>query len=825
MQTLWQDLRYGARLMGKAPGFTLVAVFSIALGIAVNVAVFTLVNGLLLKPLPVKNPERLVALYTSEPQARYPDAFSYPDYVDYRDHNQVFSELFVHYTTQLSLQAGTGLAEMVAGELVTGNYFTGLRLDAALGRLFTPDDDKKPGGHPVVVLSHAFWQRRFAGNPNVIGQVVKLNGHDFTVIGVAKKGFSGTRQFGWIPDVYLPLMMYAQALPGTDETYLTNRGQRNLNVNGRLRDGVTMAQARAAMSVMAQQLARAYPQTNANLGVGMVPAGSKTNPAVVLMGYTQTMVAALMGLVGLVLLVACANVANLLLARATVRRREIAVRLALGAGRLRLVRQLLTESVMLAAGGGALGLLLAGWLSDLFRLGAPKLDFATMDFDYDLSLDYRVLGFTLAASVLTGVLFGLAPALQASRPNLVAALKGETGAASAGRRRFNLRNLLVVAQLALSLMLLFSAGLLIKSMRNAQSMNPGFRTDHLLMASVNVDLHGYDEARGRRFFRELDERLRRLPGVEQVSAAGPLPLDQYDYGARLTIEGRVPQTANERLNSGYSIVGHNYFTTMQTPIVAGRAFTERDDEQAPRVVIVNETLARHYWPDQNPLGKRLRLGGEQSPWREIVGVAANGKYITLGEPPTDYFFLPYLQNHDGQRTLLVRTTGAPESVIAGIRQEVKALDEQLPVYGVRTAPEFLDRILSAPKSIAALVSGFGVLALLLASIGLHGVMSYAVAQRTRELGVRIALGARPRDLRRMVLGQGLRLSLVGVALGLAGAFGLARLLGSLLYDVSASDPWLFGTITTALLLVALLACWIPARRATKADPLIALRSE
>ena len=826
MNTLWQDFRYGARMMIKAPGFTLIAVLSIALGIGVNAAVFTLVNGMLLKPMPVRQPDRLVALYTIEPNSIYPSQFSYPDYVDYRDHNQVFSDLFIHFTTAgLSLKGRDGMAEMVCGEMVTGNYFTGLRLDAALGRLLTPEDDKRPGGHPVAVLGHAFWQRRFGGDPNVIGQIVKLNGHDYTIIGVAKKGFSGTRQFGWIPDVYLPLMMYAQAIPGTNESFLSNRGSRSFNINGRLRDGVTIGQARAAMSAFAKHLADDYPQTNANLGVGMIPASTKVQPAVVLMGYVPTMIGAMMGLVGLVLLVACANVANLLLARATVRRREIAVRLALGASRLRLVRQLLTESVMLSALGGGLGLALAIWLSDLFRLGAPKLDFATMDLDYDLSLDYRVLGFTLGVSVLTGVIFGLAPALQASRPDLVPTLKGETGNVVAGLRRFNLRNMLVIAQVALSLMLLISAGLLVKSMRNAQTMNPGFRMDHLMMASVNVDLHGYDEARGRRFYKELGERLRRLPGVEQASFAGPLPLDQYNYGARVTIEGRVPKTENERLNIGYSIVAHNYFETMNTPIVQGRAFTERDNENAPRVLVINETMARRYWPDQNPLGKRLRLGGEQNPWLEVIGVARDGKYITLGEPPTDYFFLPYLQNHDGQRTLLVRTTGDPESVVAGIRREVKALDEQLPVYGVRTAPEFLDRILSGPKSIAATVSGFGLLALLLAAIGLYGVMSYAVAQRTREIGVRVALGAEPRDLKRMILRQGLRLSLGGIALGLVGAFGLARLLQSLLYDVSATDPLTFGVIAISLMVVALVASWIPARRATKVDPMVALRVE
>lgn len=825
MRTLWQDLRFGMRTMIKAPGFTAIAVLSIALGIAVNTSVFTLVNGLLLKPMPVHQPERLVALYTTEPNSIYPSSFSYPDYLEYRDHNQVFSDLFIHFTTQLSLKGRDGLAEMVAGEMVTGNYFNGLRLDAALGRLLTPDDDRKPGGHPVAVLSHAFWQRRFGGGQNVIGQTIKLNGYDFTIIGVAKKGFSGTRQFGWIPDVYLPLMMYAQAIPGATASFLENRRNRSFNVNGRLREGVTIQQAQAAMAVMAKQLAMAYPKTNENLGIGMIPASTKTQPAIVLMGYTSMAVSLMMGLVGLVLLVACANVANLLLARATARRKEIAVRLALGAGRWRLIRQLLTESMLLSVIGGVLGLLLATWLNGLFKMAAPPVDFATMDFDYDMSLDHRILGFTVVISILTGVIFGLAPALQASRANLVPALKGESGVPVSGLRRFSLRNLLVVSQISLALVLLISAGLFVKSLQNAQNINPGFRTNHLLMASVNVDLHGYDEAKGRRFYKQIGERLKTLPGVEQVSFAGPLPLDQYDYGTTVTIEGRVPKTENERLNVMYSIVSHDYFETMNTKIVQGRGFTERDNETAPRVVVVNETMAHHYWPNQNPIGKRLRFKGERNPWMEVAGVAQDGKYVTLGEPPTDYLFVPFWQNYDGRMTLIVHTAGAPESLAAGIRQEVKAFDEQLPVYGLRTAPQFLNRILSIPQSVAALVSLFGALALLLAAVGLYGVMSYAVAQRTRELGIRIALGASVGNVLRLVLQQGLVLVMVGMAVGMAGAFALTRLMQSLLYSVRVTDPFTFGSVSIVLTIVALLACWIPARRAAKVDPMIALRSE
>jgi predicted permease len=825
MQTFWQDLRYGVRMMIKAPGFAVIAVLSIALGIAVNTSVFSMLNGMLLKPMPVRNPERLVALYTSEPNSIYPNAFSYPNYVDYRDHNQVFKDLFIHYTTQLSMSDRDGLAVMVAGEMVTGNYFTGLQLDPALGRLLTPEDDVKPGAHPVAVLSYSFWQRRFGGDQNVLGQSLKLNGHDFTIIGVTKRGFSGTRQFGWIPDVYLPLMMYAQAIPGTTEQFLNSRGRHSFNVNGRLKDGVSIEQARAEMSAMAKELADSYPQTNENLKVGMIWAGTKTNPAVALMGYVQLAFTLLMGLVGLVLLVACANVANLLLARAAGRQREIAVRLALGAGRSRLVRQLLTESVLLSVVGGALGLMLAVWLNSLFRFAAPRLDFETMDFDYDLGLDHRVLIFTMLASVLTGIIFGLAPALQASRTNLVATLKGESALVAAGLRRLSLRNLLVISQIALALVLLISAGLFIKSLQNAQTINPGFRTDHLLMASVNVDVHGYKEARGRNFYKQLSERLKRLPGVEHASFAGPLPLDQYEYGSNLTIEGRVPKTENERLNVMYSIVGQDYFETMNTSVVEGRAFSEHDNENAPRVVVINQTMARHYWPEQNPLGKRLRLGGDRSPWLEVVGVAEDGKYISFGEPPTDYLFVPFWQNYDGQMTLIVHTAGVPESLAASIQQEVKALDEQLPVYGVRNAPEYLDRLMSLPKSIAAMVTVFGLLALALAAVGLYGVMSVAVAQRTREIGIRMALGAKSGDVLRLVLKQGLVLVLVGTGLGIAAALALTRVMQSLMYNVSATDPMTFTSVAVVLGVVALLACYLPARRAMKVDPMVALRYE
>jgi predicted permease len=824
MNRLWQDLRYAARTFIKAPGFTLIAVLSIALGIAANTSMFTLVNAVLFTPMPVPHPEQLVALYTTEPNSRYPDAFSYPNYRDYRDHNEVFSDLFLHDGAPVSMKNSGDKAELIWSELVSGNYFTGLGVTPAAGRVLTPDDDRAEGGHPVAVLSHGFWKQRFGADPNIVGKDLRLNGHDFTVVGVARQGFSGTRLVGFIPDVWIPIAMHNQVVAGSED-WLENRGAQSFNVNGRLKPGVTIAQATSAMNTYAQQLAEAYPRTNANISVGMVPGGSKTQPALTLLGYMPIVAGLMMGIVGLVLLIACANVANLLLARASVRRREIAIRLALGAGRPRLVRQLLTESVLLSLLGGGLGLLLAQWFNELVPFANPQLDFATIDFSYDLALDHRVLGFTLLLSALTGVIFGLLPALQASRTDLVTTLKGEGPAVTSGTRRLSLRNLLVVTQVALSLMLLISAGLFIRSTRNVQEMNPGFESKRIMLASVDVGLHGYDEAKGRSFFKQIVERVKSLPGVEAASIAGPLPLDAYSNGARLSVEGAMPRYENERLSVSYSIVGHDYFQAMNTPIVEGRSFTEHDDQNAPRVVVVNETMARRFWPNESPIGKRLRLGSERNPYLEVVGVAKDGKYFLLGEPPTEYLFVPHSQNYDGKMTLIARTSRQPENLAETLRQEVANIDSELPVYGVKTMPKFLDRILSGPKSIAVLATIFGVVALLMAAVGLYGVMSYSVAQRTREVGIRMALGASTSSVLGLVLKEGLILVCTGVGIGLVTAALVSRLLESFLYGISTTDAVTFVTIPFVLALVALLASYVPARRATKVDPMVALRYE
>jgi predicted permease len=820
---LIHDLRYAARTFIKAPAFTLVAILSISVGLAANISIFTLVNALLFKPMPVPHPEQLVALYTTEPNSRYPDQFSYPDYKHYRDHNEVFSDLFLHYGTPVSMKNSADRAELIWGELVSGNYFTGLGLSPAAGRLILPDDDRVEGGAPVAVLSFEFWHRRFQGDPGVIGKEVRLNGIEFTVIGVARSGFSGTRLGGFIPDVWMPITMHKSVVADSDG-WLESRGSQSFNVNGRLKPGVTIEQATAAMNTQASQLAEAYPKTNANVSVGMVPGGSKTQPAITLLGFIPLIAALMMGIAALVLLIACANVANLLLARASVRRREIAIRLALGAQRRRLIAQLLTESVLLSLIGGALGLLVAQWFNALVPLTNPQLDFNTVDFSYDLALDNRVVWFSVLLSALTGVIFGLLPALQASKTDLVTTLKGTGPSFTSGIRRFSLRNLLVVSQVALSLILLITAGLLMRSTRSAQEIDPGFESKRIELASVDVSLHGYDETRGRSFYKQLLERVSAMPGVDAASIAGPLPLDAYSNGAHLTVEGYVPRYENERISVSYSIVGHNYFQAMNTPIVEGRAFTEHDDKDSPKVVIVNETLARRFWPNDSAISKRLKLAAN-SPYREVVGVAKDGKYFLLGEPPTEYLFVPHSQAYEGKMTIIARTAGDPENLGDAIRREVAGLDSELPVYGIRSMPRYLDRVLSGPKSIAGIATIFGMIALLMASIGLYGVMSYSVSQRTREVGIRMALGASNGSVVKLVLREGSVLVGVGIGIGLVTAVLVSRFLESFLYGISSTDPLTFLIIPSILVLVSFLASYLPARRAAKVDPMVALRFE
>ena len=812
MSGLIQDLRFSFRRLMKSPGFTVVALLSLALGIGANASIFSLVNTVLLRPLPATQPEQLVGVYGMVSGQSDVTLISYPNYTDYRERNEVFTDLLAYRFAPVSLSHG-GTNERLWGYVVSGNYFDVLGVKPALGRTFTTEEDRTPNSHPVVVLSYGSWQRRFSGDPSIIGKTVLLNNHTFTIIGVAPEDFNGT-EVAYAPELWAPAMMAGQIEPGND--WLTQRGNANLFVLGRLKQGVSRAQAEASLQSVTAQLAREYPDDNGGRGVKLLPSGLFTpeiRSAVV--GFTGV----LMAVVGLLLLIACVNLANLLLARATERRKEIAIRLALGASRARLVRQLLTESVLLSVAGGALGLLLAVWINDLVTAIKLPTDIALA---FDLSLDWRVLAFTFLLSLLTGIVFGLLPALQSSNPNLVSSLKDDNVAG--GFRRSRLRNALVVAQVALSLLLLVCAGLIVRSLEGARSINPGFNPENAVAVSFDVGLQGYDEAKGRQFQQRVVERVAALPGVQSATLVSNLPLSINYNSTNVYIEGQPFVNGSELPPVIPNKVGLNYFQTMGIGL-RGRDFTALDKEKESRVAIVNETFARNFFHGKEAIGKRFNFDGPTEPFWEIISVASDGKYNTLGEKPQPLVYLPLLRNYDSTVTLVARTTVNPQTVIAALRNEIKNLDPNLPLYDVKTLNEHMS-IPLFPARMAALVLGsFGLLALILAAVGIYGVMSYAVSQRTHEIGIRMALGASRRDVLKLVVGQGMILTLVGIAIGLVGAFALTRLMASLLFTVSATDPVTFAGISALLAFVALVACYVPARRAAKVDPMVALRYE
>ena len=816
MASLLQDLRYGLRLLLKSPGFTAVSVLTLALGIGANTAIFNIINAILLRPLPVADPAHLVSVSLMKREGSRLGLFSYPNYTDFRDQNEVLAGLAAHRFAPMSLSR-SGNNERVWGYLVSGNYFDVLGVKAAVGQTFSPAEDQTPGAHPVVVLSYGCWQRRFGADPGIVGQTIILNSHQFTVIGIAPEGFTGTERI-FTPEVWAPSMMQAWIDPGA--AGLEQRGSSQWFTVGRLKPGVSATQARAALNALAAQLGQEYPQTNEGMTVQLTPPGlvipAARTPVLGVAGM-------LMVTVGLVLAIACANLAGLLLARATERRHEIAIRLALGASRW-LVRQLLTESVLLAAAGGGLGLLLAFWIVDLVMALRPQLDFAVT---VDLRMDWRVLSFTLLLSLLTGVLFGLIPALQTTKTDLVPALKDATS--MVGYRRSRWRNGLLVAQVALSFVLLIAAGLVVRSLQRVQMLGPGFETEHAVVMSVNLSLQGYDEARGQEFYRQLVARTESLPGVRSASITSFLPLSFHYLGIPIHIEGQASARGASIPEAMQSSVGLNYFATMGLPLIAGRDFTAQDKKDAPAVAIINETFASRFWPGQSAVGKRFSAGRNEGPLIEVIGVAKDGKYFSVSEEPMPFVYRPLLQNYVGgannDGTLIVRTIGDPSVIIAAVRHEVQQLDANLPVFDVKTLTEHMRLSLFPFRIGAAIVGSLGLLALVLAAIGIYGVMAYLVSQRQREIGIRIALGATVRDVLRLILSQGLKPVFPGLVLGLAGALALSRLLVSLLFGVSATDPLTFILVALLLAGAALLACYIPARRATKVDPIVALRCE
>jgi putative ABC transport system permease protein len=813
LEELWQDLRYGARMLAKNPGFTLIAVLTLALGIGANTAIFSLVNTILFRPLPVREPQRLVSVFPTILRTHEPQNFSYPNYVDVRDRNDVLTDLAAFAFAAMSLSRN-GNNEIIYGYLASGNYFELLGVKAALGRTFTKDDDRTPGAHPVAVLSYAGWQKRFGADRNIVGQTVLLNNRSYTIIGVAPPGFNGTEVI-YAPEIWAPMMMLEQIKPGSKE--LEQRNISSTYCVGQLKPGLSVAQAESSLSNLMAQLGREYPDSNE--GKGMI----LTRPGLISPTLRTPMIGfagVLMLTVALVLVIACANLAGLLLARATGRRKEIAIRLALGASRARLVRQVLTESVLLALVGGVLGVLLAVGLIDLVMAFKPPLSLPLL---LDLQLDWRVLGFTLALSLLTGALFGLLPALQATKPELVLALKDES--AHGGYRRSRLRNALVVAQVALSLTLLVAAGLVVRSLRHVQVMSPGFNPENVVTLTMSLSLQGYDEVKGRQLQQQIIARVSNLPGVKSAAITSALPLSLNGSDSYVFVEGAPPTRGAQAPYSRYSSISPGYFQTMGIPLVAGRVFTERDQVEAPKVVIINETFARRFWPGQDAIGKRFRYSRADGPLVEVAGVVKDGKYFSLGEDPQPFFYLSMLQDYADPTTLVARTTTNPSLALTTIRGEVLKLDPTMPFAEVKTMTEHMSLSLFPLRIGASVVGSFGLLALLLAAIGIYGVMAFAVSQRTREIGIRMALGAQMGDVLRLIIKQGVLLMVIGLGLGLAGALLLTRLMTSVLYGVSATDAVTFASVTALLGLVVLLACWIPARRATKVDPLVALRRE
>jgi putative ABC transport system permease protein len=806
LETLWQDLRYGARMLVKAPGFTSIAVITLALGIGANTAIFSVVNAVLLRPLPYESPERLLIIQESV-SGGAGFSPSYSNFADWHARNAVCSSMAAVRTNESFNFTGAGEPERLQGRIVSAEFFSTLGIRPQLGRDFLAEEDR-PGAPPAVILSHGFWQRRFGADPSIIGTQLTLNNQSFTVVGITPANF----QYGAEADVTVPIGLQAERfrLRGRDP---------GVSVVARLKPGVSQQQAETELNLIAARLERQYPESNTGRRVLLTPLHES------FVGDVRQPLLILLGSVGLVLLIACANVANLLLVRASARRKEMVVRVALGAGRVRIIRQLLTESVLLAALGAALGILLAFWGTSLIISqapdGIPRL--------HEARVDAPVLVFTLAVSLLTGLLFGLAPALQASRPNLTEGLKeGERG--SSGRRQ-RLRGVLVVCEVALTLALLVGAGLLIQSFRRVLQVDPGFEARNLLTMQLSVN--NPDGHQVATFFERLQRDVRSLPGVRSVAVSNGLPLGVANQPPFI-VEGRPrPEPGNEPVGIRYT-VSPDYFPTLGIELLKGRLFAAQDAPGTPPVVIIDEALARQYFPGEDPLGKRIRQALPDAPDLEIVGVVRHVEHESLdGQAPARPQFYLNFQQTPAERlptqvrriNLLVRTEVDPSSLAPAVRGRVAALNKDQTVFNVRTMEQIVAQSVAPRRFSMLLLTVFAAVALVLAGVGIYGMMSYAVAQRTREIGVRMALGAQVSDVLKLVIRQGMKLVLVGVALGLIASVALTQTIKSLLFGVSATDPATFAAIAVLLALVALLACFVPARRATHVNPMIALRGE
>ncbi|HWB95429.1 MAG TPA: ABC transporter permease [Bryobacteraceae bacterium] len=823
-QAAAQDVRYALRSFRKSPTFTAVAILSLALGIGVNTAIFSLVNAVLLRPLPVPEPDRLISVYhRSAHGSGQLSSSSYPDYEYYRDHAQSLAGLMAYVRLPVDLRQG-GEVRRVSAEIATANYFSVLGVEPKLGRLLILDDDRTATA--VVVMSHRLWQSRFGGDPGIIGRSIMLNGHPFSVVGIAPPEFRGVvLDWGDPPELWLPMSTYGQAaasLARLDPLHRWN--MRWLLLTGRLRPGVPLSQAAAELQTLAARASHDHPERDADASASgsfapvVLPTGqARFWPEA--RGSVLTLLGVLLAIVGLVLLIACFNVANLLLARGARRRKELALRLALGAGHGRLIAQLLTESLLLALGGGLAGLGVA--VATCRVLAAYPHPFR-IPVSADLSLDWRVLLFSLLISMLTGVLFGLAPAHLAARLELAGAMKLDGATAGpGGRRRSSVRDGLVLAQVALSLVLLVAAGLFLRTLANARRSDPMFRAGNLLLSRPGMYQRGYSEERGRRFYFELRERVLRLPGVESAGFVWTMPL------AGMRIDDTIeigPPGATQTMQVNRNRISPGWFRTLGLPLGRGRDFTPADGPGSPRVAIINEAMARRFWPGQDPLGRQFGVGTPPAPVT-VVGIVRDGKMSSFREEIRPCFYLPVAQSYIPEMTLAIRTASAPLAILPGLEREINAIDPEVPLSGIATLESYLNTTLSQERMTAVLASCLGLVALVLAAIGIYGVVAFSVAQRTREIGIRMALGAQREEVLGLVLRRGLLPVLLGVAAGCGAAVVLTRFAGALLYGVSPTDWETYGLVSLGLLAVALAAAWIPARRASRVDPLVALRYE
>lgn len=812
MDTLLQDLRYALRSLQKTPGFTAAVVLTLGLGIGANTAIFTMVNALLLRDLPhVTRSDELLLIGRTVNNEGF-DTFSYPDYVDLRDQSKAFRGIAAMSTAPVHV-TGTGATERARGALVSANYFAVLGTSPAHGRFFGADEDKPSNPVQVVVLGAGLWQRAFGGRADIVGKTIRLDNRPFEVIGVAPAGFQGITRGDQL-DVFLPLAVQPVAMPEFG-SFINLRQAVWLQLFGRLRPGASLAQAQTELRAFGQQLVAAFPNDRKDWSVAAAPT-SGFDP--ITRARVVDFLRLLQGAVLLVLAIACANVANLLLVRSAARRKELAIRASLGAGRGRILRQLLTESVVLAALGGLCGLLLAYWGSDLLR-ALPVLRFSG---EIDLTPDRRVLLFTFAISLVAGVLFGLVPALHAARSDLAGELR--QGAEVGRPRGARLRGALVVTQVAVSLVLLVAAGLFVRTLRNAYAVDPGFATD-VLTARLDLSLQGYDSSRGRRFYDQLLRDLRAIPGVRPGGASYALNLPfGGGFDTRIDAQGALIDAEHRGHRTDRNSVSPDYFTTMDIPIIRGRGFSAQDVGTAPPIAVINEAIAERLWPGQEALGKRfVRTWG--GPPLEVIGVARDAKYRNLFEERRLTFYQPLAQDYSAALTIHLRPTGDATMLAGPLERAVHALDPDLPVYRIQRLDERLAASLSQQRSAATLVGGFGALALLLAAIGLYGAVAYSASQRTREFGIRIALGAQRPDVLRQVMREGIVLAIIGLSVGLVGAAALTRLLRSQLFGVTPTDPLSFAVVSLLLLVVAVTASLVPARRATRVDPMVALRSE